>query len=159
MFIREIFEPINYCCCTAPLINFRFARYICNNVIQKKAPKNAKRDIDRKTKSFAKTLKIEDRMECYSDQHAYITLKDHKENFINNTKSRLINPSKSEVGRVSKNCLNDIIADVSRKTEVNQWRGTATVINWFKNLCSQNVKTNIGKTFPKLVKKHFPRDH
>ena len=37
-----------------------------------------------------------------------------------NTKCRLINPSKSEVGRVSKKYLNDIIADVSRKTEVNQ---------------------------------------
>ena len=59
-------------------------------------------------------------MECYSDQHVYITLKDHKENFRNNTKCRLINPSKSEVGRVSKKYLNDIIADVSRKTEVNQ---------------------------------------
>ena len=92
----------------------------------KKAPKNAKRDIDRKRKSFAKNLKIEDRMECYSNQHRYITLKDHKENFRNNTKCRLINPSKSEVGRVSKKYPNDIIADVSRRTEVNQWRNTAT---------------------------------
>ena len=66
--------------------------------------------MDRKTKSFEKTLKIEDRMECYSsDQHAYITLKDHKENFRNNTKCRLINLSKSEVGRVSNKYLNDII--------------------------------------------------
>ena len=38
-------------------------------------------------KRFAKTLKVEDRMECYPDQHAYITLKDHKENFRNNTKT------------------------------------------------------------------------
>ena len=93
-----------------------------DNITQtyKKSPKNAKRDIDRKTKSLAKTLKIEDRMEWYSNQHAYITIKDLKENFRNNTKCRLINPSKSEVGRVSKKYLNDIIADVSRKTEVNQ---------------------------------------
>ena len=41
-------------------------------------------------------------MECYSDQHVYITLKDRKENFRNNTKCRLINPFKSEIGRVSK---------------------------------------------------------
>ena len=33
------------------------------------------------------------------------------------------------IGRVSKEYLNDIIADVSCKTEVNQWRNTATVIN------------------------------
>ena len=76
-----------------------------DNITQryKKALKNAKQDIDRKTKSFVKTLKIEDRMECSSDQKVYITLKDHKENFRNNNKCRLINPSKSEVGHVRKN--------------------------------------------------------
>ena len=44
---------------------------------KKRAPKNAKRNVDRKSKSFAKTLKIEYRMECYSDEHEYMTLKDH----------------------------------------------------------------------------------
>ena len=94
-------------------------------------------------------------MECYSDQHAYITLKDHKENFRNNTKCRLINPSKSEVGRVSKKYLNDIIADVSRKTEVNQWRNTATVINWFKNLSDKHkrkfIKFDIAEFYPSIL--------
>ena len=108
-----------------------YQKLLHDNITQtyKKARKNAKWDIDRKTKSFAKTLKIEGIMEYYSDQHAYITLKDHKENFRNNIKYRLINPSKSKVGRVSKNYLNDITVDVSRETEVNQWRNTATVIN------------------------------
>ena len=82
-------------------------------------------------------------MECYSNQHAHITLKDYKENFRNNTKCRLINLSKSEVRRVSKKYLNDITADASRKTEVNQWRDTATVINWFKNL-SDKHKGNLS---------------
>ena len=46
-----------------------YQKFFHDNITQtyKKAPKNAKRDIDRKTKSFAKTLKIEDRMECYSN--------------------------------------------------------------------------------------------
>ena len=65
--------------------------------------------MDRKTKSFEKTLKIEDRMECYSSDQHDITLEDHKENFRNNTKCRLIDLSKSEVGRVSNKYLNDII--------------------------------------------------
>ena len=60
-------------------------------------------------------------MECFSDQHVSITLKDHKQNFRNNTKCRLINISKSEVGRVSKSYLKYFIADVSHKTEVNHW--------------------------------------
>ena len=55
-------------------------------------------------------------MECYSDNPAYITLKDHKENFRNNTKCRLINPSKSEVGLVSKSYLSNKIASISKLT-------------------------------------------
>ena len=80
-----------------------YRKLLHDNITQtyKKAPNNAKRDIDRKTKSFAKTLKIEDRMECYSNQHAYITLKDDKENFRNNTKCRLINPSKKCQQKIS----------------------------------------------------------
>ena len=68
--------------------------------------------------SFGKTLKIENRMEFFSDQHVYITLKDHKQNFRNNTKCRLINISKSEAGCLSKSYLNDFIADVSHKTKL-----------------------------------------
>ena len=53
-------------------------------------------------------------MECYSYNHAYITLKDHKEIFRNNIKCRLINPSKNEVGISSKCYLSNVIADVSK---------------------------------------------
>ena len=73
-------------------------------------------------------------MECYSDQSAFITLKDHKVNFKNNAKCRLINPSKSEVGLVSKHYLNSIISMVAEKSGVNQWRNTSTVIKRFENL-------------------------
>ena len=44
----------------------------------------------------------------HSDQYAYISLKDHKENF-RSADADLINPSASRVGRLSKNFLNDIL--------------------------------------------------
>ena len=94
--------------------------------------------IDREAKKFAKSLGLGEKMECYSDQSAFITLKDHKANFKNNTKCRLINPSKSEVGLVSKHYLSSIISMVAVKSGVNQWRNTSTVIKWFENL--QNKK-------------------
>ena len=60
----------------------------------------------------------------------------------------------SEVGRVSKKYLNDILADLSRKTEVNQWRNTATVINWFKNLSDKHkrkfIKFDIAEFYPSI---------
>ena len=119
-----------------------------------KAPVNANRKIDREPKKFAKNLSLEDKMECYLDSHAYITLKDHKENFRNNIKCRLINPSKKEVGLVSKCYLSNIIADVSKKTKVNQWRNTSTVIDWFKNLADKQkqkfIKFGIADFYPSI---------
>jgi len=87
---------------------------------------------DVEAKAIATKLNIADRAECYSKREAYITLKDHKENFPNNPKCRLINPAKSEIGIVSKKLLETIISKVQQKTKCNQWRNTNTVINWFK---------------------------
>ena len=36
-----------------------------------------------KEKHFAKKLKLENKMEQYADQSAYVTLKDHKHNYKN----------------------------------------------------------------------------
>ena len=41
----------------------------------KKTPVNTKRNINRESKKFAKNLSLERKMECYSDNHACITLK------------------------------------------------------------------------------------
>ena len=45
------------------------------------------------------------------------------------------------------------------QTEVKNSRNRSRNIIWFNPLFSQNVKTNIGKLFLKLVKKHFPKHH
>ena len=93
-------------------------------------------------------------MECYSNQHVYITLKDHGENFINKVKCRLINLSKSKVGCVSKSYLNTIIADLSCKTKVNQLSNAVAVINWFKNLSDKHnckfIKFDIGEFYTSI---------
>ena len=73
-------------------------------------------------------------MECYADRNAFVTLKDHKDNFQNNPKCRLLNPAKSEIGIVSKNILGRINSQVLKAIEVNQWRSTSTVVQWFKNI-------------------------
>ena len=46
----------------------------------KKAGPQAKRNIDKESKKFAKSLDLNEKMECYSDQNVFITLKDHKDN-------------------------------------------------------------------------------
>ena len=58
-----------------------------------------------KAKYIAKKLELSDRIEQLARNAAFITLKDHKENFRSNSPSRLINPSKSELGKISKQKL------------------------------------------------------
>ena len=46
-------------------------------------------------------LNIDNRTEQIEKQQAFITLKDHKDNFANHPTCRLVNPAKSELGKVS----------------------------------------------------------
>ena len=71
----------------------------------------------------------------------FITRKDHKENFRANPKTRLINPTKSELGRVSKQMLDRINTEIRTKTKFNQWTNTTSVIEWFKNLPDKDTLT------------------
>ena len=58
--------------------------------------------IDKVTKHFPKKLKLENKIEQYVDQSAYVKLKDHKENFNTKLLCRLIITVKREIGTVSK---------------------------------------------------------
>ena len=52
----------------------------------RKADSNAKRNIDKEAKKLSKELNLEDKMERYAKRPAFITFKDHKENFKSNRK-------------------------------------------------------------------------
>ena len=67
-------------------------------------------------------------------KEAFITLKDHKDDFNINSKCRLINPAKSELGKVSKTIIENINNKVKEQTRVNQWKKTDDVIRWFSNI-------------------------
>ena len=55
--------------------------------------------------TLPKKLELSDRIEHLARNPSFITLKDHKENFNSKLPCRLINPSKSELGKVSKQKL------------------------------------------------------
>ena len=60
-------------------------------------------------------------MECYNGRPGFITTKDRKPTFRNNTKCRLTNPAKNELGLVSKKQLGKIIANVENTIKIDQW--------------------------------------
>ena len=113
-----------------------YEKLLQDNITQtyKRGSPGATRKIDKESRQFVKHPRIEDRMECYSDQHAFIKLKEHKDNLKNNPKGRLINPSKCDAGRISKAYLSNIISKLPGQLWSNQWRNTSQVMKWFKNL-------------------------
>ena len=64
---------------------------------------------------MAEKLDLDDRIYSLQSKEAFITLKDHKDNFANNTKCRLLNPAKSDLGKVSKQILARVVTDLREK--------------------------------------------
>ena len=91
-------------------------------------------NINKSAKKITEKLPISDRIEKMQETEAYITIKDHKESFPNKIPCRLINPSKSSVGKISKVILDKINNNIQKETSVNQWKDTSTVIEWFVNI-------------------------
>ena len=71
----------------------------------KKADDSVEDNINTEAKQFAVDLEIDDRVFRMEKRSAMITIKDHKPGFMDNPKVRLINPSKSELGRAAKKML------------------------------------------------------
>ena len=82
---------------------------------------------------FAKQANILNKIEINGTSTSFITLKDHKENFTNHPTTRLINPFKNEIGRISKHILDQINTKLVSKLSVNEWNNTISVIKWFEN--------------------------
>ena len=100
----------------------------------KVAPENSFDDVNVEAKSIAKDLGIAGRVETMARKRAFITFKDHKENFEYKLPCRLINPAKSEMGRISKRILESINERMVAKLDVQLWKNTNAVIDWFNNL-------------------------
>ena len=109
----------------------------------KKASTNSLNNINREAKQTATNLGIHDRATSFAKKQAFITLKDHKDNFENAPKCMLNNPAKSILGRVSKQILETINDSTKRSSMVHQWKNTKSVINWFKALENKQACTFI----------------
>ena len=81
----------------------------------KKSNDKAFEDTTKKDKEIATKLELDDRIYKTSKKQAFITLKDHKQSFQNNPTCRLINPTKPELGKVSKQKLAQIVNIVKQK--------------------------------------------
>ena len=78
---------------------------------------------------YAKRADIFDRIEINGASNCFITLKDYKENFFNHPTTRLINPAKDQIGRISKSMLDKINICLCEKLKLNEWKNTTDINN------------------------------
>ena len=94
---------------------------------------------------------------CLYKCESFITIKDHKDNFENNTKCRLINPAKSELGKVSKKIVARIVTSLKVKRKLNLWKNTDSFLKWFKDLENKNKLSFKQFNICEFLCKHYRR--
>ena len=95
-------------------------------------------EINYDNQKHARILELDDRMECHSKSNAFITIKDHKNDFPNSIKFRVINPASNNLGKVSKRILDDVNSKCRVASGVNQWKSSQDVLKWFSHAHSAN---------------------
>ena len=100
----------------------------------KKVNPNVANSIELESKSLSKKLQVDDRINTTVKREAFITLKDNKANFHNKPTCCLINPTKAEISKISKQILDRINTKVVHTPKQNQWKNTNSIFNWFNSI-------------------------
>ena len=113
-----------------------YEKLVTENVTKtyKKSSPKVLDELNSQSARVAEKLGLDNRIEKLAEREAFITLKDHKPEFHAHPTCRLINPSKSEIGIISKRILDEINTTIIQKTQINQWKNTSSVLKWFRNL-------------------------
>ena len=95
------------------------------------------------------------RIECLAKAPAFITLKDYKHNFHSSHACRLLNPCKSELGKVTKIILEKNNVSLVEKLKLNQWKNSHSVISWFKSIEEKQkclfIQLDIMEFYPSIT--------
>ena len=84
---------------------------------------------------------LADRIDVLQKNECFITFKDHKDSFPGRVETRLINPSKSNIGKISKQILQRINNKMRVKTGLQQWQSTNQAVEWFKGIVNKSKYT------------------
>ena len=122
----------------------------------KKVPDKINDKINTEGKRIMEKKTALNRMFINGKSNCFITLKDNKENFSNNPKTRLLNPAKNELGRISKAILDKINLNLRNTTKASQWKNTNDVISWFKSIKNKEnckfISFDIKDFYPTITK-------
>ena len=86
----------------------------------KKTVQHTATNINKEGTKHAREANVINRIKINSTGSSFITLKDHKENFLNRPTTRSLNLTKNEIGRISKHILQNITKTLPEQTKVNE---------------------------------------
>ena len=69
------------------------------------------------------------RLDIIAKQECFLRLKDHKEDYRTNLKYRLLNPTKSQLRKISTQVLQKINKTLRSELNKNQWQNSSDVID------------------------------
>ena len=136
----------------------QYTKLLTENVTKtyKKSNKSKINNINFTAKKITENLSVDDRVQKMEETEAYITVKDHKDEFPNKIPCRLINPSKSYLGKISKVILDKINQSIVTSTKINQWKNTKAVLDWFDGIENKKevafVQFDIESFYPSITK-------
>ena len=97
--------------------------------------------INRDTAKFTSKMQIVNRLGKIEEKSAYILFKDHKKHFLDTKQARLINPTKTELGLISKKLIQRITSRLLNDPKYNLWKDSMDTIEWFKNIKDKKRST------------------
>ena len=122
--------------------------------LYKKSLIHLEKSINLEAKEIAAGVKLDDRIEYMAKAPAYITLKEHKDNFRSANLCCLVNPCKSEIGKIRKSILENINRNLLKLLQVNQWRNSESVIKWFYSIENKSqcklIQLDIAEFYPSI---------
>ena len=107
----------------------------------RKTDKRITTNITKEGIKHGREANVFDRIEISGAGSSFIILKGHKENFLNRPTTRLLNPAKNEIGRISNHIQKNINKSLSEETKVNECKNTESVTNWFKSIPNKHLYT------------------
>ena len=115
--------------------------------------------VSEKAANIARSLDLDDRIDVFSRQSPFLSVKDHKPGFPSRVATRLINPAKSQICKISKQLLNRIISQVKAKTRLSSWKSSSHVLDWFHSASDKQLlhffRFDIVSYYPSITEKLF----
>jgi hypothetical protein len=111
--------------------------------------------INAEAAKIAADLELDNRIEALALKPSYLTLKDHKSDWPGKVHCRLINPTKTNLGKISKSILDRVNGEVRKATGFKQFKNTKQVLDWFNNLPEKKtlrwLKFDVTAFYPSIT--------